>query len=100
MGEMLRQRNEMKPPNTKETSNKRYVILTYQAEFDKVHYPLALQPAEEDSTDLLRAVITQLRAQLEKGVNTEQIDHLHRENEELRIENEQLRIDLDNAEQR
>ena len=26
--------------------NKRYLILTYQGEFDKVHYPLALMPDE------------------------------------------------------
>jgi coiled-coil domain-containing protein 61 len=36
--------------NQNQTNNKRYVILTYVVEFDKVHYPLPLN--FEDSPDI------------------------------------------------
>lgn len=97
--DMLRQRQDMKPPNTKENSNKRYLILTYQAEFDKVHYPLALQPVEIESKESLRTLIHQLRLQLDRSVKSEQTEYLTRENEELRAECEQLRLDLEASQQ-
>eukprot|EP00397_Hematodinium_sp_SG-2012_P018662 GEMP01019126.1.p1 GENE.GEMP01019126.1~~GEMP01019126.1.p1 ORF type:complete len:517 (+),score=108.71 GEMP01019126.1:95-1645(+) len=84
--EMLRQRQDLKPPNVKDSSNKRYLILTYQAEFDKVHYPLALQPVEMETTDNLRGMIQQLRKQLERGAHTEELERLRKENEQLRAE--------------
>ena len=45
------------PANTV-VNNKRYLILTYQGEFDKVHYPLPL-PFEEhpDPADLKRTIV-------------------------------------------
>lgn len=46
------------PPNTK-----RYLILTYAAEFDRVHYPLPLARHDPDP-QRLQAIIRQLRAQL------------------------------------
>lgn len=46
------------PPN-----NKRYLILTYAAEFDRVHYPLPLL-YEEPTVEHLQLVVQQLRAQL------------------------------------
>lgn len=46
------------PPN-----NKRYLILTYAAEFDRVHYPLPLL-FEEPTVQHLQSVVQQLRAQL------------------------------------
>lgn len=46
------------PPN-----NKRYLILTYAAEFDRVHYPLPLQQEDPDP-QRLKAIIRQLRQQL------------------------------------
>lgn len=44
--------------------NKRYLILTYAAEFDRVHYPLPLQFDEHPDPERLKATIRQLRAQL------------------------------------
>ncbi|GAB4820545.1 hypothetical protein N2152v2_007591 [Parachlorella kessleri] len=44
-------------------NNKRYLILTYAAEFDRVHYPLPLQQEDADP-QRLRDVIKQLRQQL------------------------------------
>ncbi len=46
------------PPN-----NKRYLILTYAAEFDRVHYPLPLL-YEEPTIEHLQSVVQQLRSQL------------------------------------
>lgn len=65
--------------------NKRYLILTYQAEFDKVHYPLALQPVAEETIDSLREQVQQLEAQLQQ-TNTDDIEELREENERLRSE--------------
>lgn len=44
-------------------SGKRYFILTYAAEYDRVHYPLPLAP-DEPSVQQLRNVIRDLREQL------------------------------------
>ena len=41
-------------PSSK-TNNKRYLILTYAAEFDRVHYPLPLLHEDAPSADALRA---------------------------------------------
>lgn len=45
-------------------SNKRYLILTYASEFDRVHYPLPLLPEEQPDPQRLKDVIKQLRQQL------------------------------------
>jgi len=101
--DMLRQRQDLKPPNithTTDNSNKRYFILTYQAEFDKVHYPLALAAVEIESKESLRSLIAQLRLQLERGVKSEQTEYLTKENEQLRKRNDDLQADLHACEQR
>lgn len=46
-----------------QNSGKRYFILTYAAEFDRVHYPLPLA-ADEPTVEQLRNVIRDLREQL------------------------------------
>ena len=45
--------------------NKRYLILTYCGEFDRVHYPLSLTLEENPPTDSLQRTITRLRNELE-----------------------------------
>ena len=52
------------PPN-----NKRYLILTYAAEFDRVHYPLPLL-YEEPTVEHLQTLVQQLRAQSEQSAGT------------------------------
>lgn len=52
------------PPN-----NKRYLILTYAAEFDRVHYPLPLL-YEEPTVEHLQNLVQQLRAQLGQSAAT------------------------------
>lgn len=53
-------------PRAPTTNSKRYFILTYAAEFDRVHYPLPLVP-EETTVEQLRGVIRNLREQLHLG---------------------------------
>jgi len=51
------------PPN-----NKRYLILTYAAEFDRVHYPLPLL-YEEPTVESLQSVVQQLRTELAQSAS-------------------------------
>jgi len=66
--EMLRRHaNPQGPPTTSTAaglSDKRYMILTYRAEFDKVHYPLPLPLDERSPEEALRAMVGRLRAEL------------------------------------
>lgn len=63
----LQQLQAQHPRNTGtaplQNSGKRYFILTYAAEFDRVHYPLPLA-ADEPTVEQLRNVIRDLREQL------------------------------------
>jgi coiled-coil domain-containing protein 61 len=49
-------------PSSK-TQHKRYIILTYQSEFDRVHYPLPLAFEDIPNTDALKRTIRRLRNQ-------------------------------------
>jgi len=53
--------------------SKRYLILTYQGEFDKVHYPMALSYYEQEDVNELKRAIVRLRDELE-SVKKSQID--------------------------
>jgi coiled-coil domain-containing protein 61 len=44
---------------------KRYLILTYAGEFDRVHYPLPLKENEDPSKDALRNTIYRLRSEID-----------------------------------
>jgi hypothetical protein len=56
--EMLRSRQTRKPLNTAaRPNNKRYLILTYAVEFDRVHYPLPLSHVDEPPVHALNATI-------------------------------------------
>jgi coiled-coil domain-containing protein 61 len=69
--------------------NKRYLILTYAVEFDRVHYPLPLLYEETPDVETLQRTIVRLRTELEDlkkltsngSLDTEQ---LLKENESLR----------------
>ena len=45
-------------------NKKRYVILTYIGEFERVHYPLPLNLIEEPDTDTLRRTIARMKNQI------------------------------------
>lgn len=42
-------------------SDKRYLILTYAVEFDRVHYPLPLAPVQTPTPEVLQRTIRRLR---------------------------------------
>lgn len=71
--EMLRRHaNPQGPPTTSTAgqSDKRYLILTYRAEFDKVHYPLPLPLDERSEEEMLRAMVNRLRNDLSEARQT------------------------------
>ncbi|GMH44351.1 hypothetical protein BSKO_12285 [Bryopsis sp. KO-2023] len=79
-------------------NNKRYLILTYSAEFDRVHYPLPLVYEENPDPVRLKEIIKELRSKLAKaGLHGgREVDGLHdKEWEDLRDENNMLRSQLD-----
>lgn len=47
------------------TPSKRYLILTYLAEFDRIHYPLALPYIGKSDPILLQEIIRKLKRELE-----------------------------------
>eukprot|EP00898_Chlorokybus_atmophyticus_P005494 jgi/Chlat1/5946/Chrsp4S06418 len=88
------------PRRTAPPNNKRYLILTYAAEFDRVHYPLPLLFEENPDPEALKATIRRLRDELEearRNSNTAPAggrpsDGL--ESRKLREENERLRAQV------
>lgn len=65
--EMLRSRQTRKPVNaTTRPNNKRYLILTYAVEFDRVHYPLPLAHVDEPPVHALNATIRRLREEIKQ----------------------------------
>jgi coiled-coil domain-containing protein 61 len=90
-------------PPPPRSQSKRYMILTYSGEFDRVHFPLPLQFEEEpDVPALQRAVARLKRAVLEQ--TTAQLDQSQSGREDsasqLRRENNELRHRLRNLEGR
>ncbi|KAG2492361.1 hypothetical protein HYH03_009309 [Edaphochlamys debaryana] len=53
------------PPRSQAPNNKRYLIMTYAAEFDRVHYPLPLLYEENPDPQNLKRIISQLRSEVE-----------------------------------
>ena len=60
-GGVPRQQQQQLPASL---ASKRYLILTYASEFDRVHYPLPLLPDEQPDPSRFKAVIASLRQQL------------------------------------
>lgn len=83
--DMLRQRQDLRPNgNGIDASSKRYLIMTYQSEFDKVHYPLALHAVEMETVESLRETVQNLQKQLECETQGREFEQLQQENRELR----------------
>jgi len=64
---------------------KRYLIMTYRAEFDVVHYPLPLPATHQPGTDALRNTIHRLHQQLAAGGSASLHDASEREGENARL---------------
>ncbi|KXS13006.1 hypothetical protein M427DRAFT_388342 [Gonapodya prolifera JEL478] len=76
-------------------SNKRYLVLAYEAAFDRVFYPLPLVPQDDYSPESARRVVRALRKEVEKlrGVVEEKDGEIAR----LGNENRALRRNLEQA---
>jgi coiled-coil domain-containing protein 61 len=111
--EQLRSRQGHKPRQTQAKSgshvtNKRYLILTYTVEFDRVHYPLQLpyvgKPdpvAQQTTIRKLQSELERLKRQLSKNHHHEEYgrlqtayDGLLQEKEELEVAFERLQLDV------
>ncbi|CAM6045728.1 unnamed protein product [Sphagnum compactum] len=57
-------------PCQRAPNNKRYLILTYTGEFDRVHYPLPLLYEENPEPEALKRTIRRLRDELEEVKST------------------------------
>eukprot|EP00892_Ulva_mutabilis_P001572 jgi/Ulvmu1/11415/UM075_0077.1 len=95
---LRRSGHEVPMPASYTTNNKRYLILTYQGEFDKVHYPLPLQFEEHPDPGELKKTIIQLRDQLSQSQTsatdtTELLEEVH----QLRADNDDLHRQLAEA---
>lgn len=63
--EMLKSKKTTQNTSQSQQNNsKRYVILTYMGEFERVHYPLPLNFLEEPDADSLRRTITRMKNQI------------------------------------
>lgn len=88
------------------SSMKRYVILTYSGEFDRVHYPLPLAFETSPNTDSLKRTINRLRKEIlaltnsNIDGNTDLTKDAKYILEKLRQENTELRHRLRQAESR
>ena len=101
--EMLKARKTGKDPSTISSSTnskaqlKRYVILTYQSEFDRVHYPLPLAFEDKPNVEAMQRTIKKLRAnEANRSLNDismggESGNHVSKLVGRLREENTELR---------
>jgi coiled-coil domain-containing protein 61 len=90
------------PPSA---SSKRYLIITYVAEYDRVHYPLPLAFERPLSAEQMRGQMRELRAELDAmrrtgGSAPADAARLERENAELRAKLERRAADAHAAERR
>ncbi|OAD56923.1 Coiled-coil domain-containing protein 61 [Eufriesea mexicana] len=72
------------------TNNRRYLILTYTVEFDRIHYPLPLEYCGLPNPIILQATIRKLQAELEKLQSTKINRDLQKHIEQLTIINKKL----------
>ncbi|GMF35220.1 unnamed protein product [Phytophthora lilii] len=82
---------------TATTNGKRFLILTYAVEFDRVHYPLPLTQELSPSPEVLQRTIRRLRQELaekEKTAGNEGDRRLAEENAALKEENRCLKNTL------
>ncbi|XP_076667328.1 centrosomal protein CCDC61 [Andrena cerasifolii] len=72
------------------TNNRRYLILTYTVEFDRIHYPLPLEYCGLPDPVILQATIRRLQAEIEKFQSTGASRNLQKRVEQLTAANQRL----------
>lgn len=60
---------QQSPMSSSKAKAKRYLILTYNVEFDRIHYPLALSYCGQPDPKLLQDIIRKLQAELDSNRN-------------------------------
>ncbi|XP_012254762.2 centrosomal protein CCDC61-like [Athalia rosae] len=76
---------------TGKTSNRRYLIVTYSVEFDRIHYPLPLEYCGPPDVAVLQLTIKRLMSELEKcRSGHSNIKDLHKRVERLTLDNKRL----------
>nr|KAF7439462.1 hypothetical protein H0235_001853 [Vespula pensylvanica] len=71
-------------------NNRRYLILTYTVEFDRIHYPLPLEYCGLPDPTILQATIRRLQAEIERLNATGMNKDLQKRIEKLSITNQRL----------
>lgn len=78
LGSMSTNSNSLNTSKASITSSKsplkRYIILTYAAEFDRVHFPLPLAFQDDSNIDSLKRSIARLRKRLKDQSESSSID--------------------------
>jgi coiled-coil domain-containing protein 61 len=93
--EMLKNRKTGKPASSSaalKANNKRYLILTYVVEFDRVHYPLPLRFEDAPAPEVFRRTIARLRDELEIARNSSTPSGSTAQHEIARLRQENLRL--------
>ncbi|XP_043506037.1 centrosomal protein CCDC61-like [Polistes fuscatus] len=72
------------------SNNRRYLILTYTVEFDRIHYPLPLEYCGLPDSTILQATIRRLQAEIERLNSTGMNKDLQKRIETLSITNQRL----------
>jgi coiled-coil domain-containing protein 61 len=67
MNESMNNMNSMSDPNK---INKKYFIMSYANEFEKVHYPLPLQYMSTPDTEMMLRTIERMRKYINSNLNT------------------------------
>ena len=91
MGNSMSDNKSISTSQASSNIKKRYIILTYSGEFDRVHYPLPLPFEETPNPSALRRTISRLRRQLEQLKKGEVVTADTSTDKEARIMVTQLR---------
>ena len=65
LGPVSRRGGLHSPSSSSKAQAKRYLILTYNVEFDRIHYPLALTYCGQPDPQILQEIIRKLQAELD-----------------------------------
>ncbi|XP_067938779.1 centrosomal protein CCDC61-like isoform X2 [Watersipora subatra] len=85
--------------NNSSLTQKRYLILTYAVEFDKIHYPLPLPYAGKPDPEVLQETIRRLQAEVKALRAQDSKDYRIRELDKLKAAFEELSREKQNVEQ-
>ncbi len=77
LGPLGRRGGQHSPLSSSKTQTKRYLILTYNVEFDRIHYPLALTYCGQPDPRVLQDIIRKLQAELDTSRKQVYIQYIY-----------------------